>query len=242
MNALTQVRLTGLQASNTQAWMAALGVLAILDRMGVQAYLQWEEQCPLVHGTTREELVCTLCRYLETGSDILEHLPAGAPGEKTPLDLSAGRVELRGVISQMLAAVDRGKIEQALFERWRNRDDIVSLGWDINALKMAANSGGAHAPDNAPHRGELAAQWLAAESLPITSVGKRSHSYTWVTWAVPLDLGGVRALVLAQSTAWNGERYSALVGRNGQMGYLAPARTTGSQSLTAASRRPSRQR
>ena len=69
-------------------------------------------------------------------------------------------------------------------------------------------------------------------------MGKRSKSYTWVTWAVPLDLGGVRALVLARSTAWGGEHYQASVGRNGQMGYLAPARNAGPHGLPDGSRRP----
>lgn len=238
MSTLMQARLTGLQASNTQAWMAAIGVLTILDRMGSQVYLQWEGQAPVLHGITKNELVQILCRYLETGSDILKKLPIGTPGEKTPLDLTAGKVSLREVIKEMLATVDRDNIEQTLFAPWRNRDNIVSLGWDIGALKLAANSGGEYAPDNAPHRGELAAQWLAAESLPITSVGKRSKSYTWITWTVPLDLGGVRALVLARSTAWGGECYKAVIGRNGQMGYLAPARNAASHDFTGSSRRP----
>ena len=107
---------------------------------------------------------------------------------------------------------------------WINEDNITSLGWDTRALKMSAISGGNNAPDSSPHRGVLAGQWLAAESLAVTSTGPRNDFYSWVTWSVPLVLGGVCTVVMALSSEWGGSRYIATVGRNGQMGYLEPPR------------------
>ena len=75
----------------------------------------------------------------------------------------------------------------------------------------------------------LAGQWLAAESLPITGRGVRDSVYSWVTWFVPIDLGGARAVVRSRSTEWGGVRYQANIGRNGKMGYLEPARIVGTR-------------
>ena len=129
----------------------------------------------------------------------------------------------------MLTTVTRDKIDEALNRPWTNRDDITSLGWDSRAVKLAGSIGGDRAPDAAPHRGVLAGQWLAAESLPITGRGVRDSVYSWVTWFVPIDLGGARAVVRSRSTEWGGVRYQANIGRNGKMGYLEPARIVGTR-------------
>ena len=223
-------KMLGLRADNTQGWMAAIGALAILDRMGMDVQLRWDEGHPVLDGAGRDQVADTLFHYLEQGSDILDRLPTGDGEAKAQLDLTAGRVNLREVIAQMVSTVTRDKIDEALNSHWRNSDDITSLGWDPGSVKLAGSLSGNRAPNDAPHRGVLAGQWLAAESLPITGRGVRAKVYTWVTWSVPLDLGGVRAVVLAGSTEWGGVRYQANIGRNGQMGYLEPARIVGTQA------------
>jgi len=215
----------GLRAENPQGWMAAIGVLYILDREGWDARMVWEGAHPVILGATEESVIDTLALYLARGSDILDHLPQGIGKEKAAFDFTAGRVSFTGVIAKMLKMVDRDKIVEALTQPWRNRDDITSLGWDTGSVKLSASAGGTKAPDTAPHRGVCAGQWLAAESLPITGTGPRRKSYTWVTWSVPLDLGGVRAVVLSSSTAWGGVCYSADIAKNGELRYLRPART-----------------
>jgi hypothetical protein len=231
-----QYKMNGLTEDNTQGWMAAVGVLYILDRKGLDVQLQWDRHHPVIHGVDQEQVIDVLMEYLEQGSDILEYLPIGIGGEKASLDLTAGRVNLNKVIGQMLATVDREKIDEALNQRWKNEDNITSLGWDAGAVKLAANIGGDSAPDASPHRGVLAGQWLAAESLPITGTGSRKRVYGWVTWSVHLDMGGVRAVVQALSADWGGVRYEANIARNGQMGYLEPARTANNHQKLGGSR------
>lgn len=216
--------MNGLSEDNAQGWLAAIGVLYILDRMGLDVQMQWQNFRPKIIGANKKTVTRSLVEYHSNGSDILERLPVGPAGEKTPLDLTAGRVKLTAVIKEMLATVTIDKISEALDHPWINRDDITSLGWDTGAVKLAASIGGERAPDSSPHRGVLAGQWLAAESLPITSSGARLSTYSWVSWSVPLDLGGVRAVILSKSEEWGGVSYESNIGRNGQMGYLEPAR------------------
>ncbi|MCG7872393.1 hypothetical protein A3194_08120 [Candidatus Thiodiazotropha endoloripes] len=215
----------GLRAENTQGWMAAIGVISILDRMGMDVQIAWNNTCPTIHGADENQVIGALEEYLKQGSDILDRLPKGINGDKTALDLTAGRVSLTGVIESMINTVNRVNIVEALTQVWKNQDNITTLGWDSVSVKFAASVGGNKAPDSSPHRGVLAGQWLAAESLPITGVGPRTRKYKWVTWSVPLDLGGVRAVVQSTSTDWGGTLYIANVGRNGKMGYLEPALT-----------------
>ena len=65
-------RMVGLRADNTQGWMAAIGTLAILDRMGDDVQLAWEGCHPVLHGAARDQVADTLMRYLEQGSDLQE--------------------------------------------------------------------------------------------------------------------------------------------------------------------------
>lgn len=224
-------KMIGLRADNTQGWMAAVGVLFILDQMGLDVQMFWDGSYPILQGADKKQVVSTLTNYLNKGSELLNRLPIGVGDAKAALDLTAGRVNLRAVISQMLDTVNPIKIDEALNQPWSNTDDITSLGWDASAVKLAARIGGARAPDNSPHRGVLAGQWLAAESLPITGTGPRGKVYSWVTWSVPLDLGGIRAVVQSKSIDWGGVRYVATVARNGQMGYLEPARSASTQQM-----------
>jgi hypothetical protein len=221
-----QYKMNGLSEHNTQGWMAAVGCLYILDRMGLAVQMMWDDSHPVINGVNEEQVLDTLEEYLIRGSDILDNLPSGLGTEKAPLDLTAGRVNLVKVIDNMLSSVSREKITEALNSPWANTDNVTSLGWDIGSVKLAASVGGNNAPDSSPHRGVLAGQWLAAESLPITGIGSRKRIYSWVTWSVPLDMGGVRSVVQSLSTDWGGVRYEANIARNGQMGYLEPSRTS----------------
>ena len=229
-------KMIGLRAENAQGWLAAVGVAYLLDRQGHQPLMYWEGHHPVLVDQDADQVIDALTAYLAQGSDLRANLPPGVKGEKAALDLSAGRVSFTGVIDAMLASVSRDKIAEALLHPWKNQDDITSLGWDIGAIKQGATSGGDKAPTDAPHRGVLAGQWLAAESLPVTGTGPRSDYYTWVTWSLPLDMEGIRSVVLSRSPDWGGRVYVAKVGRNGQMGYLQPARTLSGQEMPGGSR------
>ncbi|WP_028583704.1 hypothetical protein [Desulfogranum mediterraneum] len=231
-----QYEMVGLREDNTQGWLAAVGVIYILDRSGVDVQMYWCEKHPIILGYNEQEVIDILVEYLNQGSDILDNLPTGFRGEKAALDRTAGRVSFTGVIKQMLGSVERNNIEEGLNHPWVNKDNVTSLGWDPISVKLSANSGGDKAPDSSPHRGVLAGQWLAAESLPVTGAGPRRDYYSWVTWSVPLDMGGVRAVAQAQTTDWGGVRYSANVARNGQMGYFEPARTDITHKIQGGSR------
>jgi hypothetical protein len=166
-------------------------------------------------------------------------MPQGVGGVKGVLDLTGGRLQFAKVIRETIAVVQKTPVEAvtaALFGPWENKDNVASLGWDPGGLKVAATLGGGKAPDSAPHQVEAAAQWLAAESLPITGLLPKAKSYHWVTWSMPLDLEGVRSVVLSGSVRWGGRSYMSRVSRNGQMGYLEPARTLSGQEKQGGSR------
>jgi hypothetical protein len=172
------------------------------------------------------------------------YLPQGVGGVKSVLDLTGGRLQFAKVIRQTIAEVQKGPVEaitEALFGPWENKADVASLGWDPGALKAAATMGGGDAPNLAPHQVVAAAQWLAAESLPITGLKPKAKAYQWVTWSVVLDLEGVRSVVLAESTNWGGLKYMSRVSRNGQIGYLEPARTLSDGKNPRGSRNMSKQ-
>jgi hypothetical protein len=220
----------GLREDNPQGWLAAVGVLYILHKVGTDALMSWKNGIPVIADMSGKEVIASLNEYLERGSDLLENLPHPPPGEeKIALDITAGRVSFTSVIETMIKTINRASLVKALEQVWNNSDNITSLGWDTGALKMAASIGGMNAPDSSPHRGVLAGQWLAAESLPVTGTGSRENEFRWVTWSVPLDLGAVRSLILAQSCDWEGKLYSSKIGRNGQMGYLRFPRTIAKQ-------------
>ncbi len=229
-------KMIGLRADNAQGWLAAVGVAYLLDRQGQQPLMYWEGHYPVLLNQEGDRVIDVLSGYHAQGSDLLANLPQGVKGEKAALDLTAGRVNFTAVIRTMLSTVTPDKIAEALRQPWQNRDDITSLGWDIGALKQGATSCGDKAPADAPHRGVLAGQWLAAESLPVTGTGPRSDCYSWVTWSLPLDMEGVRSVVLSRSPDWGGRLYLAKVGRNGQMGFLQPARTLSGQEIPIGSR------
>lgn len=221
---MSDFQLNGLRADNAQGWMAAIGLLSILDKAGRDAQLCWQGVTPIIHGVDEQQVESVVCDYIKQGSDIENNLPPGIGEEKAALDFTAGRVDFLTVVQNTNSQITATAVMDALTQSWQNSDDITSLGWDIGATKLAYKLGGAIAPNNAPHQIELGGQWLAVESLPITGSGPRNkHFYTWVTWRYPLDLGSVRAVVFANSTEWGGTKYRSRISRNGQMGYLAPA-------------------
>ncbi|WP_321530953.1 hypothetical protein [uncultured Desulfuromonas sp.] len=188
--------------------------------------MYWDGVFPILFGIDEDRAINALFDYLQSGSDILENLPPKIRGDKPQLDLTAGRVSMEGTIAKMLDSISISDIRSALTCQWENKDRITSLGWDSQSVKFAYSIAGGKEPGSAPHCGVIAGQWLAAESLPITGMGEGGRrSYRWVTWSFPLDMGGIRAVVLSRSSDWGGVMYEARVARNGQMGYLEPART-----------------
>ena len=225
---MPQFEMPGLRADNPQGWMAAIGLLSVLDQQGKVAQLSWQQLIPTLYGVEYEEVIQTLLSYLQEGSqalDRLESLPKDPEKNKIALDFTAGRVNFTDVIDSMTKTVTMNDITHSLTQPWNNTADEVSLGWDPFAVKQAATLSGNNAPDSAKHRTELGGQWLAAESLAITSPPPSSlrGEFKWVTWRVPLDLEGVYSVVQAQSEAWLGIRYSAKIGFSGSFKFFLPA-------------------
>ena len=225
---MTQYEMPGLRADNPQGWMAAIGLLFVLDHQGKQAQLSWRQFTPIIHGLSGQEVIETLCEYLNAGSQALNRLadlPRDPIKNKIALDFTAGRVNFVDVIDHMIQTVNERQILSSLTEIWKNEDDEVSLGWDPLAVKQAATLAGEKAPDSAKHRTQLGAQWLAAESLVVTcpAPNKLKRGYSWTTWQVPLDMEGVYSVVQAQSSAWNGVRYCANIGFSGNFKFFQPA-------------------
>lgn len=224
---MDEVLLIGLRADNLQGWLAAVGTLMILDRQGLASTMHWAGVTPVVRGVSENAIIEALWAY-HPDSDILASLPAGYSEEKTSLDVTGGTVIFDKVIEKTHAAVTKEKVMQALMSPWRNEDDVTSLGWDINALKQASRLAGNKPPDKARHQGVAAGQWLAAESLPVTSYMRRDRPkqpYRWTTWSLPMDQPGARAVVLAGAGEFGGIQYEADENRNGQVGYFGLART-----------------
>lgn len=220
------LRLEGLKADSPQGWMAAVGVMRILANSNVKALMSWDHLTPVILGIDRTQLVNTIDNHRQQGGEIVNEikcLPLNDKG-KIHLDFSSGKVNFFNVIEKMSIDTNKKLIERDLFQPWKNTDDFVSLGWDPSATKQAATLPGNKAPDSAEHKTNLAGQWLAAESLPITCpTPTKLREYTWVTWGVPLDIEGLYSVIKAQTTEWEGAKYKSLISKNGQLGFFLPS-------------------
>ncbi|MDO9278306.1 MAG: hypothetical protein Q7U05_07070 [Polaromonas sp.] len=126
----------------------------------------------------------------------------------------------------------RSKFEEALFGPWRYQDDYASWGWDPATFRPGALT--SSAPSEMKMEGVAGAYWLAWESQPlfpcIHGTGTlgfefKPRAWTWATWAVPLDLHAVRALMRQpqEARAIGGTRYRSGIVMAGQIQYFEPA-------------------
>lgn len=126
----------------------------------------------------------------------------------------------------------RSQFEEALFGPWRYADRYASWGWDPASFRLGALT--AHAPTDMKMEGVAGAYWLAWESQPlfpcIHGAGTlgfefRPRAWTWATWAEPLDLPAVQALLRQpqEARALGGTRYRSGIVMAGQIQYFEPA-------------------
>ena len=126
----------------------------------------------------------------------------------------------------------QAKFEEALFGPWRYEDNCASWGWDPVTLRMGAFT--SDAPTSMKKEGVAGAYWLAWESLPVFpcvpgkgTLGFEFHprAWTWATWATPLDVHAVAALLRQpkEAQALGGRRYRSGIVFAGQFQYLEPA-------------------
>ena len=220
------LKLTGLQADNPQGWMAAIGIMMILKEKNHHALLSWDNLTPILHDIEDEELIDLLMSYKIKNNNLIDNLSVIPTNfkHKITLDFTAGKVNLHNVIKEMTRTVTEQHLKDALFHPWKNTDDFVSLGWDPRAVKRAATLSGNKAPDSAQHSTVLAGQWLAAESLLLTCpLPPLQHSYSWVTWSMPIELESIQAIIQSLSTDWGGDLFTAKLIKNGQFTVFLPS-------------------
>lgn len=169
----------------------------------------------------------------------------GKDGNTTPTDLclTGGPQRMIKMARELAHALDparkkgadqfvNAKFEEALFGPWRYEDDFASWGWDPATFRPGALT--AAAPAGMKMAGVAAAYWLAWESLPLfpcihgegtLGFETRPRAWTWATWAEPLDLCAVRALLRQprEARALGGARYRSGIVFAGQIQYFEPA-------------------
>lgn len=189
------MKMTGLQADNPIAWMAACGATRLLSG----ARLRWEGEVPEMEypGEIIAELAAMPMQRLAAPEiqyspklvakmgiaewKMLKQLPgewALAYGSQTETGMSATNLKIRpgggyNMVSDarsMLTALTQGnapdKVTEALLGPWRYQDrDVVAWGWDAGARIDAAAIGSKS--ENAPKSGVLGAYWLGWEALPL---------------------------------------------------------------------------
>jgi hypothetical protein len=127
----------------------------------------------------------------------------------------------------------RGKFSEALFGPWSYADDAHSWGWDASTLRQGATT--PEAPTGMPTEGVAGAYWLAWESQPLfpcvygqgtLGFEHKPRAWTWPTWAEPLGIAAVRALVRQpdEAVALGGNRYRAGVTKAGHYSWFEPGR------------------
>ncbi len=169
----------------------------------------------------------------------------GKGGHTTPtnLCLTGGPQRMIKMARELALALDparkkgadkwvQAKFEEALFGPWRYEDDYASWGWDPATFRPGALT--SNAPSEMKMTGVAGAYWLAWESQPlfpcIHGTGTlgfelKPRAWTWATWAVPLDLNAVRALMRQpqEARAIGGTRYRSGIVMAGQIQYFEPA-------------------
>ncbi len=133
-------------------------------------------------------------------------------------------------------AVVRAKFEEAMFGPWRYEDEASSWGWDPASFRVGAQT--PQAPAKMRTEGVAAAYWLAWESLPLLpcipgrgtlGIVKEKNSptlWTWASWAEPLGLDAVSALLRrpAEAVALGGKAFEAEVVKSGYYQFFRPGR------------------
>ena len=130
----------------------------------------------------------------------------------------------------------RAKFEEALFGPWRYADARASWGWDPATYRPGALT--SDAPTSMKLAGVAGAYWLAWESQPLfpclhgqgtLGFEHRPRAWTWPTWAEPLDIHAVPALLRQpqEAPALGGKRYRSGIVFAGQIQWFEPGMVVG---------------
>ena len=125
------------------------------------------------------------------------------------------------------------KFEEALFGPWLYEDACSSWGWDPATYRPGSIT--KQAPSDMKMEGVAGAYWLAWESLPLfpcihgegtLGFEPRPRAWTWTSWAEPLDMYAVQALLLQPNEAryLGGKRYRSGIVFAGQIQFFEPGR------------------
>lgn len=172
------------------------------------------------------------------------HGPASAQRDeelsRSRLDMTSGPIQLFAAVREIIPLLRKKQLERALEEAllqpWLNTDDCSNLGWDPGAIKDGATITGGKLPEKIPHRGVMAAIWLAFETLPWFPARWLAGSRQEISWVLPhqpATANGIRLMLLAQPglsvqelTAQGWSRWIARIGKNGKYSYLFSATRT----------------
>ncbi len=158
---------------------------------------------------------------------------------KSRLDMTSGSIKFFAAVREIIPLLRKKPLERALEEAllqpWLNTDDCSNLGWDPGAIKDGATITGGKL-EKIPHRGVMAAIWLAFETLPWFPARWLAGSRQEIRWVLPhqpATANGIRLMLLAhpglsvqELTAQGWSRWIARIGKNGKYSYLFSATRT----------------
>ena len=214
------MRLAGLTSSNLNGYLAAIGMLRLVDDLE----LHWDQGAAIVNRDPTDDLVGAIA---ERNYDPLLWITAktdGPPaqtlrekirrngmnawvpgiyrpdGKPSGLNLMHMRNNPTGFVGNLIkvhaAAVKRGRdgIEEVLHGPWRYQDDVTSMRWDPASIKHESSHLGGKSPKDSPSTSVAVAQLLAAEALPV--VGPVGDTLELPVWSRPARLDIVRQRII----------------------------------------------
>jgi hypothetical protein len=126
----------------------------------------------------------------------------------THLHFTAGQQKFLGMVRELAAAVDHGRLQEAICGPWRYDSPLPSLSWDSRGERVYAVR--AVNPSNEKRLGVPGADWLAFRGLifyPVTRTSRgslrttacdtawKSSAFRWPIWTRPATRYVVRSLV-----------------------------------------------
>lgn len=218
------IALTGLQAHNPIAYLAALGLVRLTQgRLGWRAEHAvmdaWPEQLTTLAQQRLQEpplslphdtVKVTPSEYAQLPPEwaaawgSIEVLSERGEIKTTAMDLTFGQTKLLAAIRTAVAMVTPARVEETLLGPWHYTERCNAVGWDAATGREYAYEAKAPTASGTP-MGMPVAVWLAWESLPfwvtwssgerLRTVGWQRGVLTYRTWTPLLNAEAIRCLL-----------------------------------------------